>query len=82
MDFFPKIPFIYSLDRGEGRKKEGEKHQCVVASHVPPTGDPTHNPGMCSGLELNQEPFGSQAGTQCTEPHQPGQDLQVLSGLF
>ena len=27
------------LERGEEREKEGEKHQCVVASRVPPTGD-------------------------------------------
>ena len=29
------------------REKEGEKHQCVVASYAPPTGDLTDNPGMC-----------------------------------
>ena len=31
--------FIYLfLDRGEGKEKEGEKRQCVVASHTPPLG--------------------------------------------
>ena len=55
-------------------EKEGEKHQCVVASHMPPAGDLAHNPGMCPDWELNQWPFGLQAGTQSTEPHQPGQD--------
>ena len=25
----------------------GEKHQCVVASHTPSTGDLAQNPGMC-----------------------------------
>ena len=30
------------------------------------------NPGMCPDRELNQQPFGSQAGAQSTEPHQPG----------
>ena len=54
---------------------EGEKHQCVVASHTLPTGDLAHNPGMCPDWELNQRPFGSQAGTQSTEPHQPGLEL-------
>ena len=40
--------FIYLfLERGEGKKREGEKHQCVVASHEPPTGDLTRNPGVC-----------------------------------
>ena len=26
---------------------EGEKHQCVAASHAPPTGDLACNPGVC-----------------------------------
>ena len=29
-----KILFISFLERGEGREKEGGKHQCVVASHM------------------------------------------------
>ena len=34
--FFYKILFIYLfLDIGEGREKEREKHQCVVASYTP-----------------------------------------------
>ena len=66
-DFFFK-DFIY-LFEGEG---EGEKHQCVVASHAPPTGDQAWNPGMCPDWETNQPPFGLQASTQSTEPHQPG----------
>ena len=48
-----KILFMYLfLERGEGR--EGEKHQCVVASHAPPTGDLAPNTGMCPdlGIEL------------------------------
>ena len=53
-------------------EREGEKHQCVVASCAPPTGDLAHNPGMCPDWELNQRSPGSQAGTQSTEPHQPG----------
>ena len=53
-------------------EREGEKHQCVVASHVPPTGDLACNPGMCPDWELNQQPFGLQAGTQSTEPHHQG----------
>ena len=65
--------FIYLfLERGEGREKEGEKHQCVVASHTPPTGDLAHNPGTCTDGESNQQPFGLQVGAQSTELHQPG----------
>ena len=36
-----------------------------------PTRDLAHNPGMDPDWELNQQTFGSQAGTQSTEPHQP-----------
>ena len=47
VQFFKKILFIYIL-RGGGREKgEGEKHQCVVASHVAPWGpgpQPRHVP--------------------------------------
>ena len=47
--------FIYLfLERGEGREEEGEKHQCVVASCTPPTGDLACNPGMCHDWESNQ----------------------------
>ena len=41
-------------------EKEGEKHQCVVASHMDPTGDLAHNPDMCPDWELNWWPFGLQ----------------------
>ena len=58
------------MGREGGRK--GEKHQYVVTSHTPPTGDLACNPGMCPDWELNQRPFDSKAGTQSTEPHQPG----------
>ena len=65
--------FLYLfLEKREGKEKQGEKHQCVVASHVGPTGDVAHNPGMCPDWESNWRPFCSQAGTQSTEPHQPG----------
>ena len=51
---------------------EGEKHQCVVASRVPPIGDLAHNPGLCPDWESNWRLFGSQACIQSAEPHQPG----------
>ena len=38
----------------------GEKHQCMVASHVAPTGDLARNTGMCPDWELNRRPLGSQ----------------------
>ena len=52
--------FIFRESRREG-EREREKHQCVVASHAPPTGDLAHNPGMCPDWELNQRPFASQS---------------------
>ena len=58
-----------------GRKRR--KHQYVVASHMPPTGDLAHNPGTCPDWEWNRRPFSSQAGTESTEPHQPGQNFPV-----
>ena len=59
-------------ERGREGEREGEKHQCVVSSCVPPTGYLDHNPGLCPHCESNRQPFGSQDGTQCIEPHQPG----------
>ena len=43
------------------REREGEKHQYVVASYAPPTGDLVHNPSMGLDWEMNQWLFGSQA---------------------
>ena len=63
--------FIFR-ERGREGEREGEKHQCVVASRAPPTGDLAHNPGMCPDCESNQQPFGSQACAQSTEIHQQG----------
>ena len=54
--FLKKIFIYLFLDRGDGKLKEGEKHKCVVASHVPPTGDLAGNPGICPDWELNQQP--------------------------
>ena len=68
--FFKDCLFIFR-GRGKEGEREGEKQHCVVASHTPPTGDTAPNPGMCPDWELNQGPFGLQAGTQSTEPHQP-----------
>ena len=65
-----------------GRKgeREGEKHQCVVDSNMPPTGDLDHNPGMCPDWDSHQQPFGLQAGAQSTGPHQPGLISLFLRG--
>ena len=64
--------FHLFIFEGEGERKR-EKHQCVVASHVPPTGDLVRNSGMCPDWESNHWPFGFQSSTQSTDQHQPGQ---------
>ena len=69
--FFLRFYFYY-LFLERGREQGGEKHQCVVASRTPPTGDLAHNPGLCPDWESNWRPFGLQAGTQSIEPPQPG----------
>ena len=63
--------FIFR-ERGREGEREGEKHQCVVASWAPLTGDLAHNPGMCPDCESNLWPFCLQATIHSTEPHQPG----------
>ena len=78
---FLKILFIFRQSGREG-EREGEKHHCGVASHMPPTGDLALNLGMCPDWESNQQPFGSQAGTQSTEPHQPGMFLSRYSYIY
>ena len=42
------------LERGREEEREGEKHQHVVASCAPTTGDLAHNPVMCPDWELNR----------------------------
>ena len=43
-----RLLFIFRPRRRAG-EREGEKHQCVVASRAPPTGDLACRPGMCPG---------------------------------
>ena len=77
-----KKDFTYLLlERGKKGERKGEKHHCVVASHMPPTGDLACNPGTFPDWELNQRPVGSQAGAQSTESHQPGLYYDFLDDL-
>ena len=50
---FFKILFLFIFKDREG-EREGGKHQCVVASLAPPTGDLACNPGTCCDWESNQ----------------------------
>ena len=70
--------FIYFLlERGKEEEREGEKHQCVVATRVPPPGDLARNPGMGPEWESNWQPFDSQACAQSTELYQIGLNVVI-----
>ena len=70
-----KILFLERVREGE---RKGEKHQCVVASHVPPTGDLARNPGMYPDWESNWQLLCFTALAQSTELHQPGAMVYIL----
>ena len=42
---------------GREGEREGEKHQCVVASCALLTGNPAYNPGMCLDWESTADPL-------------------------
>ena len=46
------VLFIFR-DREREGEREGEKHQCVVASCAPPTEDLARNPGMYPDWDSN-----------------------------
>ena len=71
VSFFLDFIYLFYTGGQEG-EREGEKHQCVVASCANPPGELTHTPGICPDWELNRVPFGSQACFQSTELYQPG----------
>ena len=47
-----------------------------------PIGGLTCNSGICPDWESSQLPFGPKAGTQSTEPHQPGLILDLKGKTF
>ena len=56
--FFLRFYLFYFLERGRERDREGAKHQCVVTSHMTPSGNLAHNLDMCPRL-------GTEPGTLC-----------------
>ena len=63
--FFKVLFICLWRKRKGGRKRE-------TGSSICPTGEgPAYNPGLCPDWESNQQqqPFGSQASAQSTEPH-------------
>ena len=59
-NFFKRFYLFIFRQKGREGEREGEKHQCVVASHVAPTRDLARNPGTCPDQESNRRPPGSQ----------------------
>ena len=81
ISFFLRFHLFIFRERGKEGKRQREKHQHVVTSRAPPTGDLASNSGMCPDWESNLPPFGSQAGTQSTEPHQP-RPRKIIYDIF
>ena len=48
--------FIFR-ERGREGERAGEKLQCEVASHMPPTGDLVPNPGICPDRNRTSNPL-------------------------
>ena len=70
---FLKRFYLFTFrERGREGEREGEKHQCIAAPRVPPIGFLGCNTGLSPDWQSNQRNFGLQAGTQSTEPQQPG----------
>ena len=77
---FKKLFYLFICrERGRDGERERDRERNIkvweihqsVASHTPSPGYLAHNPGICPDWESSQWPFGSQACTQSTEPHQP-----------
>ena len=76
-----KKDFTYLfLERGEGWEKERERNVnvCLPLAY-PLLGTWPATQAGALDWELNWRPFGSQASTQSTEPHQPGIYIWSLS---
>ena len=55
LSFFQNYLF---LERGEGREKKKERNiDWLSLTHIHPTEDQVHNPGMFSEWEWNPQPF-------------------------
>ena len=52
--YFKGFIHLFFRERGREGEREREKHHCVVASHVAPTGDLARSPGTCPYWEWNR----------------------------
>ena len=82
---FLKVLFFNLLLESFGKAEKGRETLMYERNgsdcHTPPTGDLACNPSMCPDWESNQWPFGSQAGTQSTEPYQLGREKLVFLSI-
>ena len=58
-----------------------ERYSIGCLSHTPNQTPGPHNPAMCPDWESNQQHFSSQAGTQSTEPQQPGKETPLAQDI-
>ena len=79
---FKNLLIYFFRERGREGEREGEKPQCVVASHSAPSGDLACNPGMCPDQESNWRPSGLQDDAEPTELHQSGQSYSLAKVLI
>ena len=77
---FKKKIYLFIYLFLEGREEERETNINVWLPLTPSLTprDLAYNPGVCPDWESNRRPFGSQAGTQFTELHQPGLKLYLI----
>ena len=69
MEFFAFLKILFmvlfiSRERGRKGESEGEKHRCVLATHMPPTRNRTSDPSV-HGLVLNPQSHSSHGGIFC-----------------
>ena len=76
--FFKRIYLCIFTEKEMEGERLGDEHQSV-ACLLPPAGD---SPGMCPDSESNWQPFGSQAGAQSAEPHQPGLQYFLIKEII
>ena len=69
---FKRFYLFVFRERGREREREEGNINVWLPRACPAPGYMAYDPGMCPDWEWNQQPSGSQAGTQSTEPHQWG----------
>ena len=83
ISFFKDFIYLF-LERGEGREKEKRHINVWLPLAHPLLGTWPTTQAWALDWVLNQQPFGSQVGTQSTEPHQPGLNLDdiLIKNIF